>query len=327
MGELDDFINSLHIPIFGYTDFRMLEAFAGYYEQRPEGFANPFEQINPAGRLRPLPEEPELTNIISLGFPYAFSTDVKYPAFSLYTRGRDYHQVIRPYLLKVAEFITARGYRAKIQCDASPLPERLIAFAAGLGSLGRNHHLINPEYGSYIFLGEVLTDMALDVKPRVLRASHIKSFDACGSCRNCITACPARILGFEYCDTTRCLAYITQKKQLAIEEIKSLGGRLFGCDTCQIVCPCNEGKANTGMAEFAPLPYMAEPNLDEIARLSKRDFIKYRMVSAGWRGKGVLQRNAAIALAQTGKFIAPDGVKSDKLKAELIKIEKLYKDG
>ena len=67
MGELDDFINSLHIPIFGYTDFRMLEAFAGYYEQRPEGFANPFEQINPAGRLRPLPEEPELTT----SFPWA----------------------------------------------------------------------------------------------------------------------------------------------------------------------------------------------------------------------------------------------------------------
>jgi len=322
---LIEFIEGLKLNLYGFTDLNSLSKYEDYYLKRDVGFINPFELIESGEKLKPQEKYPGLDNAIVIGFPYIFSQKVKYPSFSFYTRGLDYHKVAYSYLEKIAEYLKNLGYKAEVFCDSNPLAERLLGLEAGLGFIGRNNMLINKEYGSYFFIGEVLTDMALTNKKEC--NGKIGDFKECGECRNCIAGCPVKILGNEYTDTNKCLSYITQKKELTDEEIFELKGRLFGCDTCQIVCPYNKGKENQGLTLLKPFEFMENPDLDKISGMTKKGFEKYRQSSAGWRGKTILQRNAIIALAEGGNFIPPERLKSDKLIEETKRITKLFKDG
>lgn len=354
MEGLIKFIKNLELNLFGFTDLSSLKKYEKYYINRDNNKINPFEIVESSGKLNPLEKYPHLDSVIVIGFPYLFSHTVKYPSFSFYTRGRDYHRVAETYLLSIAEYLKCRGYEAEIFCDSNPLTERLLGLEAGLGFIGRNNMLINKEYGSYFFIGEILTNMNLksmeedfkenthithepkannevdyeeNSKGTSITNLEIGEFTQCGECRNCISGCPAGILGEEYTDTNKCLSYITQKKELSDVEIVKLKGRLFGCDTCQIVCPYNKGKENMGLDILRPYEYMENLDLEEISMMTKKGFEKYRKTSAGWRGKTILQRNAIIALAEGGNFIPLDGLKSDKLIEETKRITKLFKDG
>src|SRR5699024_673160 len=125
----------------------------------------------------------------------------------------------------------------------------------------------------------------------------------CGNCRNCLTACPVKILGSRYVETDRCLSAVTQKKRVSLSELKALKGRLFGCDTCQLVCPHNRERAGTGLKALKPFPHMSEPDLPALLAMTAGEFReKYRMTAAGWRGRSVLIRNAMIALKERGEL-------------------------
>lgn len=295
--RLANFIQSLGLDTFGFTNGEIIRQYQTWYDARPSETISPFETGAPSDKCR-LDGQ-----FVSIAFPYAH--DLVWPGdahFSVYVRGRDYHRIVRAYLDRVAVFIRELGYSADVYVDTNALPERLIAALAGVGWLGRNSTLITRGYGSWVFLGEIRTDL-----PLIPNRDYTEPGDhaLCGDCQRCLAACPVNILGDEYVATGKCLSALTQQKNLARTDLLRLDGRLFGCDTCQRVCPYDQDKAQTGLAEFTPLDQMVYPDLEELSALSKGQFASgYAPTSAGWRGKGVLQINALAALARLGRLPA-----------------------
>lgn len=296
---IQELLEELGLRVWGVTDAREIRKYQGYFDRRPEETVSAFESGAQEERCH------TEGNFIAIAFPYAHELDWEPPAyFSVYARGRDYHAVVRSYLDQVVGFIHALGYRAEAFTDSNELPERLIAALAGLGYLGRNSTLITRDYGSYIFLGEIRTDLPLEIS-----RDHIPPGDhrLCGTCRNCLNACPVKILGPEYVSTDKCLSAVTQKKSLTLPEMEAMQGRLFGCDTCQMVCPHNRDRQGRGLDDLKPYPWMARPDLMELLAMTNQEFReRYRATAAGWRGRPVLIRNAMIALHMQG--LLPEGL-------------------
>ena len=125
----------------------------------------------------------------------------------------------------------------------------------------------------------------------------------CGNCSICQKICPTGAIDGEN-NPNMCLSYITQKKDIGDEWFDKLNGRIFGCDTCQSVCPYNKDIETSKIEEFKPYDFMEKSNLDELIDLGKKDFRdKYAQTSCGWRGKNVIQRNALISKIHQGKNI------------------------
>jgi epoxyqueuosine reductase len=210
---------------------------------------------------------------------------------SRYARSEDYHDVLRKDLERLASLMRDEfgDFECRICVDTAPLLERSYARAAGLGWIGRNTCLINQEYGSYVFLAEMLTSLELD--------PGIPAPDRCGTCMRCIEACPTEALipgGLRTeLDATRCISYLTIELKGDIpEELRSATGALaFGCDICQEVCPWNN------KAPFADSRAGAAMGLEELAELSEADFRRLFRNTPVWRTKyrGLL-RNVAVAL-------------------------------
>jgi epoxyqueuosine reductase len=155
-----------------------------------------------------------------------------------YARGDDYHDLMIDRLNELHRWIegeTGRPVRGKPYVDTGPILERDLARRAGLGWFGKNTNLINPELGSFFFLGELLLDLEL-------RADDPFEMDRCGSCTRCIDACPTNaFVAPRVLDATKCISYqtIEQKGPIAEALREAIGERLYGCDVCQDVCPWN----------------------------------------------------------------------------------------
>ncbi len=288
---IQEVLAELGLPVWGVTDAESIRKYQGYYDRRPAEMVSAFESGLQEKRCH------TAGNFIAIAFPYAHELVWgSSAAFSVYARGRDYHTVVRSFLDHIAGRIRDLGFRAEVFTDSNDLPERLIAALAGLGYLGRNSLLITREYGSYVFLGEIRTDL-----PLAIAKDHVPpgDYSLCGTCRRCLEACPPRILGPEYVATGRCLSALTQKKSLTLPDMKALKGRLFGCDTCQRVCPHNRDKADRGLEALKPFPWMVSPDLQELLTMTNEEFKeRYRPTAAGWRGRPIVIRNAMIALAE-----------------------------
>ncbi|MGV8982236.1 tRNA epoxyqueuosine(34) reductase QueG, partial [Clostridium sp.] len=199
--------------------------------------------------------------------------------------------VLTDYMNKICKFIEAMGAKALCFVDSNALPERYIACNSGVGFIGKNNSLITEKYGSYVFLGEIITDLIiLPDKPLLQK---------CGNCHMCLEACPTNSivkgkLGINN-DPNICLSYITQKKNLEDYWFEKLNGRLFGCDTCQSICPYNKAIELSEISEFKPYKHMKTIDLKALINMDNKLFKdKYKITSAGWRGKNILKRNAII---------------------------------
>ncbi len=159
------------------------------------------------------------------------------PRIAKYARGRDYHESVGERLETVAARLRAHGAgHTRCYVDAGPVPERELARRAGLGWIGKNSMLIRPGVGSFFFIGEILTDLALPADPPF-------ETDHCGSCTRCLDACPTdAIVEPRVLDATRCISYLTieQKGPIPDELAAKMEGWVFGCDICNDVCPWNE---------------------------------------------------------------------------------------
>ncbi|MBU3188651.1 tRNA epoxyqueuosine(34) reductase QueG [Clostridium bowmanii] len=291
--EIIEFCKKNGLDTIGFSECKIFHELNPYFERRKKlGLENEFEQQNIDNRLNPFLYMPEGKTIISIAFPYLYSLDFNEKThFSKYTLGRDYHVVLTEYMNKICKFIEAMGCKALCFVDSNALPERYIACNSGVGFIGKNNALITEKYGSYVFLGEIITDLIIQPDKPLLQK--------CGNCHICLQACPTNSIvkgksGMNN-NPNICLSYITQKKSLEDHWFEKLNGRLFGCDTCQSICPYNKGIELSKISEFKPYEHMRNIDLEALINMDNKLFKdKYKMTSAGWRGKSILKRNAII---------------------------------
>ncbi|MGE8079731.1 tRNA epoxyqueuosine(34) reductase QueG [Peribacillus loiseleuriae] len=208
--------------------------------------------------------------------------------------GQDYHVVLRKKLQLLEDFIKEKvpGAMAKSMVDTGELVDRAVAERAGIGWSGKNCAIITPEFGSYVYLGDMITNIPF--------APDQPIEDQCGTCNKCVDVCPtgALVQGGQL-NAKRCIAFLTQTKGFLPDEFRTkIGNRLYGCDTCQTVCPKNKGMDFHFHEEMEPDPELVKPLLKPLLTISNREFKeKYGQASGSWRGKKPIQRNAILALA------------------------------
>lgn len=287
--EIVDYCKSLGLNSVGFIKCRVFDELKEFYDNRKKiGIENEFEEKDIEKRINPFKYMEKGKTIISIAFPYMFqAVNNSKIYFSKYTMGSDYHKVAAKYLEQICNYIISLGGEAKYFVDSNALPERYIAYQSGIGFIGKNNMLITKEYGSYVFLGEIITDLEIE--------SDKPLESQCGECNLCIKACPTKAIAEEISNPNICLSYITQKKDIGDEWLTKLGGRLFGCDTCQNVCPFNKNAQFSSIEEFKPYDFMKDINREDILNMSKKNFNdKYKLTSCGWRGKSIIQRNLVI---------------------------------
>jgi epoxyqueuosine reductase len=224
-------------------------------------------------RLDPRRVLPTARSVISLACVYNIdaprSTDAVTPdraAIARYAWGDDYHDVLRTRMRRLLQWMAdeaGSGFEAFSCVDSGPMQERVFAEQAGLGWIGKNSCLINPQLGSWLFLAEILTNAELEAdEPGV---------DQCGTCTRCLDACPTgAIVGPGEVDATRCLSYLTIESRAAVDESmrSSIGGRVFGCDICQDVCPWNRRAAESDDAAWQARSGLLFPRLIDLCRMT-----------------------------------------------------------
>jgi Uncharacterized Fe-S protein len=303
-----EYCKSLGLDTIGFTKCRIFSELKTYYENRKlRNLENEFEEKEIEKRINPFLYMEEGKTIISIAFPYLFDSDFREAiSFSKYTKGRDYHIVVSEYLKKVCEFIEGLGGKAIYFVDSNALPERYIAAQCGVGFVGKNNTVITKQYGSYVFLGEIITDLYVE--------QDNPQENKCGDCNICQNSCPTGAIKGENIPNI-CLSYITQKKHIGDEWFLKLKGRIFGCDTCQKVCPYNQKISFSNIQEFKPFDFMERINLAELTNIDKKTFKeKYSQTSCGWRGKNILQRNALISAVTLNKDIKINEISSPYVK-------------
>jgi epoxyqueuosine reductase len=215
-----------------------------------------------------------------------------------YAWGDDYHDVVGARLEALLAWMresSPEPFDARAYVDTGPVQERVFAQHAGIGWIGKNTCVINPALGSWIFLGEIVCSLQLDV--------DAPSADQCGTCTLCLDACPTRaILGPGVLDATRCISYLTIEKRGALKpaDREAIGSHVYGCDVCQEVCPWNAVAPRS--ADPAWQPRKAWDRVD-LLTLSKRndDELAAAMEGSAMRRADVpgLRRNVAAAQANT----------------------------
>lgn len=261
-----------------------------------------FEKGTVEERTEPAKLLPGAQSIISIALAYPTKMDNapkstpgnRRGIFSRTSWGTDYHVVLRDRLEKLATFIDEQvaDFTCKIMVDTGELSDRAVAERAGIGFSGKNASIITKEFGSFVYLGEMITNIPFEPDSPVE--------DHCGDCRICLDACPtgALVQGGQL-NANKCLSFLSQTKTSLPDHFKQkLGTRLYGCDTCQLVCPYNKQVDFHLHEEFEPEPEVAKPLLKPMLQKTNREFRStFGHVSGFWRGKNPLQRNAIIALA------------------------------
>lgn len=266
-----------------------------WLEREPEKRANP----------NLLFEDAKSVIVVALNYftPHEHETDDTKGKVSRYAWGDDYHDVLKEKLRELLTFIqsideTAEG---KICVDTAPIMDKVWAVRAGLGWLGKHSNLITKEFGSWVFIGEILLNRKLEYETETID-------DHCGTCTACLDACPTNAIVAPFVvDSRACLSYTTIELRSPdfLPEIKeNLNGWLYGCDICQDVCPWNRFEKPTEETRFEPREGNISADLQEILSLSPERYAEKFRRSAMKRTKLVgLQRNATALLKNSPKNI------------------------
>ncbi len=218
-------------------------------------------------------------------------------AISVYARNRDYHDVLKGRLKHLAQFIASRfGAESKVFVDTAPVMEKPLAQRAGLGWQGKHTNLVSRRHGSWLFLAELYTTLAIPPD-----APHA---DRCGTCARCLAACPTDAFPAPYrLDATRCISYLTIEHRGPIPHAlrPAMGNRIYGCDDCLAVCPWNRFAQAGREAKLRERPDLAAPPLAELAALDDAAF-RARFAGSPIKriGRNRFVRNVAIAIGNSG---------------------------
>jgi epoxyqueuosine reductase len=258
---------------------------------------------NAAQRGDPRALWPQVRAVVMLGLNYGGSDDPlailrrrAHGGISVYARGDDYHDIIKPRLKAIARWlIAAAPGDVKVFVDTAAVMEKPLAAAAGLGWQGKHTNLVSRELGSWLFLGAIFT--TLDLPPDAPEADH------CGSCRACLDICPTAAFPAPYrLDARRCISYLTIEHKGPIpRQLRSrMGNRIFGCDDCLAVCPWNKYAQIGREAKLAARAALQAPRLADLARLDDAAFRTLFAKSPVKRaGRDRFLRNVLIAIGNS----------------------------
>ncbi len=217
----------------------------------------------------------------------------------------DYHHVMKPLLFELADFLgerTERTHRFKVCVDSAPLAERALAVRAGLGFIGTNHMLIHPTLGPQVFLGELVTTVALEPDG--------PDPGTCATCDRCVRACPTGALGADgEFDAEKCISYLTieRKGDIPPDLATKIGDRVFGCDACVLACPHQHAAPTCKSTRLGSRPRDAQLDLVQVLSLTPTSF------EARFAGSPIhratlegLQRNARICMRNAQKGLGAE---------------------
>ena len=255
-------------------------------------------------RAHPRAMWPDARSAIVLGISYGPDSDPLQAlalrdraAISVYAQGDDYHELIKSKLKALAGWMAQTlGCQVKVFVDTAPLMEKPLAQAAGLGWQGKHTNLVSREHGSWLFLGSVLTDLALE--PDAAEVDH------CGSCRACLDVCPTDAFPAPFqLDARACLSYLTIEHAGPIPHRyrAPMGNRIYGCDDCLAVCPWNKFAQAAHEQAFHPRETLRGPLLSELAALDDAGFrALFRKSPVKRIGRDRFVRNVLYAIGNSG---------------------------
>ena len=235
-----------------------------------------------------------------IGDPMAGLAKKDLGVISVYARNRDYHDVMKGRLKQLAAWLVSASrptpVDVKVFVDTAPVMEKPLAAAAGVGWQGKHTNLVSRDFGSWLFLGALFTDLELRV--------DAPETDHCGSCRACLDICPTRAFPAPYqLDARRCISYLTieHKGHIAREFRVPIGNRIYGCDDCLAVCPWNKFAQGSREAKFAERDDLAAPRLVELAAMDEKAF-RARFAGGPIKrlGHARFLRNILIAIGNSG---------------------------
>jgi len=255
-------------------------------------------------RSQPTDLWPEARSVIVVGLNYGPEGDPlevlakpERGAISVYARGRDYHDVAKKKLRVLARFIADNlNGDVKLFVDTAPVMEKPLAAKAGLGWQGKHTNLVSKTAGSWLFLGEIYTTLAL--------TDGQEAVDSCGSCSQCLSACPTNAFPAPYkLDARRCISYLTieHKGHIPLEFREAIGNRIYGCDDCLAVCPWNKFAHLTNEPELEARLELRWPRLADLVQLDDTNFRQVFSGSPVKRlGRDRFIRNVLIAIGNSG---------------------------
>ncbi|RUL46513.1 tRNA epoxyqueuosine(34) reductase QueG [Lysinibacillus antri] len=301
--DLIEYAKSIGVDKIGFTHASpFLELKNRLKRQQELGYQSGFEESNIELRTEPLRLLDGAESIIAIALAYPSKMEeapvgkkgARRGIFARVSWGIDYHVAVRERLQLIEEWLKERvpNVQIKSMVDTGELVDRAVAERAGIGWSGKNCSIITPEFGSYVYLGEMITNIPF--------APDTPIENECGDCRLCLDVCPTgALVEAGQLNSGKCVAFLTQTKDFLPDEFRAkIGNRIYGCDTCQTVCPKNKGKLNWIHEEFKPDPELAKPLLQPLLNMSNKEFKgKFGYMSGSWRGKKPIQRNAIIALA------------------------------
>ena len=211
---------------------------------------------------------------------------------------KDYHNVIKKRMKQLSGWITlTEGGNSRVFIDTAPVMEKPLAQRAGVGWQGKHSNLVSQRFGSWLFLGEIIT--TLEISPDLPEPDH------CGSCQACIDICPTNAIPEPYhLDATRCISYLTieHKSSISLDLMPSMGNHIFGCDDCLAVCPWNKFSTPTSEPLLTPRPELTAPRLADLAEIKEPEFRKIFAGSPIKRtGRDRFIRNVLIAIGNSGE--------------------------
>lgn len=301
--EIIAYSKTIGIDKIGFTTANTFEEMKNRLIRQQElHYQSGFEEKEIEKRVTPalIFDRPRSIISIALAYPSKMKVHIKSKSserrgvFCRASWGVDYHHILRDRLNKLEQFISSKvpEARFKSMVDTGELVDRAVAQRAGIGWSGKNCSIITPEFGSYVYLGEMITSLPFE--------PDTPMEDQCGSCNKCLDACPtgALVAGGQL-NAQRCIAFLTQTKGFLPDEFREkIGNRVYGCDSCQTACPENKRKNFHFHEEMEADTELAKPLLKPLLSISNREFkLKFGPVSGSWRGKKPIQRNAIIALA------------------------------
>ncbi|MDV7144077.1 tRNA epoxyqueuosine(34) reductase QueG [Tropicimonas sp. TH_r6] len=248
---------------------------------------------------------PEVRSIIVLAEPYTSEevpevsiTRTDRGTVSVYARGKDYHDLVKKRLKRLARWLIAEaGGEVKVFVDTAPVAEKPLGEAAGLGWQGKHTNLVSRDLGNWFFIGSVFT--TLDLAPDDPEVDH------CGSCRACLDACPTDAFVAPYrMDARRCISYLTieHRGEIAPDLRAKMGNRIYGCDACLAACPWNKFAVEAREMRYAARDDLAAPKLAELAELDDAAF-RARFAGSPIKriGRDRFLRNVLYAIGNSGR--------------------------